>query len=107
MPGRKAHPGQYDEANRHGPLVGGRCSVGEGIPAPHRLTIRLSEAQWQQLNAAALDMRQPLAKAARRLLLEGVGLYWLNPQQPLEALPAKRRKGRPVVAGSAVRQAVR
>jgi len=105
MPGRKADPGQYDEANRYGPLRGGRCSVGEGIPAPHRLTIRLSEAQWQQLNLAAQDMRKPLAKAVRRLLMEGVGRYWLNPEAPLEGLPAKRRKGRPVVSGSNGRRA--
>lgn len=105
MPGRKAQPGQYSEALRHGPLIGGRCLVGDGVPAPHRLTVRLSEAQWAQLNAVAVDMRKPLAQVARVLLLNGAGLYWLNPQQPLETLRPKSRKGRPAVAASDARPA--
>ena len=106
MPGRRAEPDQYAKGYE-GALRGGRCTVGEGIPAPYRLTIRLSEPQWKQLNAVALDMGRPLAKAARRLLVYGAGLYWHNPEMPLEGLPAKRRKGRPVVVGSRARPAGR
>lgn len=107
MPGRKAYPGQHEGQNRFGPRVGGRCLVGDDVPAPHRVTIRLSETQWQQLNAVADDMRKPLAKVARLLLVHGAALYWVDPEAMVEgSLPkAQKRKARPVVAASSTRPA--
>lgn len=98
MAGQKADRDQY-EKGYYGAHRGGQCSVGEGVPAPYRLTIRLSEPQWKHLHAVALDMRKPVAETARRLLFYGAGLYWNNPEMPLEGMPAKRRKGKVVVVG--------
>jgi len=54
---------------------GARPSVGGGVRAPHRLTIRLSEAQLEALQEVARDMGmggRGLATAARALLVEAV-----------------------------------
>lgn len=54
---------------------GARPTVGEGVRAPHRLTIRLSAAQFEALREAARGMTLPrrgLATAARALLVEAL-----------------------------------
>jgi len=54
---------------------GARPTVGEGVRAPHRLTIRLSAAQLAALREAARSMTLPrrgLATAARALLVEAL-----------------------------------
>jgi len=89
MSGRKADPGQYEGLNRFGPRRGGRCLVGDDIPAPHRLTVRLSESQWQQLALVAAELRKPLAAAARLLLVNGAALYLANPKAGVEGGQAK------------------
>jgi hypothetical protein len=110
MPGRKADPRQHEGLNRFGPRIGGRCLVGDDVPAPHRLTIRLSESQWQQLTLAAGELRKPLAAAARWLLGNGAAAYLANPKggdeaRKPKARSSKTRQGR--AAASAKRPAAR
>jgi hypothetical protein len=109
MPGRKAEASQYTESHLGAAVRGGRCTVGDGKPAPHRVTIRLSEAQWLALNEAAELLRLPVASAARRLLLSGVGLCSLeaDPKAATAELAeraewgkAQRKPGRPVIASA-------
>lgn len=106
MPGRKADLGQHEGLNRFGPRRGGRCLVGDDVPAPHRLTIRLSESQWQQLTLAAAELRKSRAAAARLLLVNGAALYLANPKGGVEGVQAMARsKAKPRAVASAKRRA--
>lgn len=108
---------------------GARPTVGGGVRAPYRLTIRLSEVQLETLIEAARGLgldRRGLSKAARTFLLHGIGLNVLHEYEPravreaLDRMPTwpnspafldKRsggalrskatRQGRPVVTDSA------
>lgn len=107
---------------------GARPTVGGGVRAPYRLTIRLSEVQLETLIEAARELgldRRGLSKAARTFLLHGIGLNVLHEYEPRavrEALdrmptwpnlpafadreegeasrPKVTRRGRPVIVGS-------
>jgi hypothetical protein len=82
-------------------------TVGGGVRAPHRVTVRLSAAQFTALNEAAKALgygHRGIAKAARLLLAHGIALNELHhfePEPVRERLAMKSPKpGRPAVSTS-------
>jgi hypothetical protein len=75
MPERRPSRAMVHSPRKREHYRGARPSVGGGVVAPHRLTIRLSEGQWAALVEAARAMglgHRGLAKAARILMLQGI-----------------------------------